>query len=350
MDDVLDIFSFNYRDPIYGVILLVAIVVIVSFFSYSWGFFKTKEEESSINQFLKKFHQYAGFTEYKEIIQKKQLPVESSVLMALTFEKGGEYQKAIEIYQAILEGAQDKIIRKDILTLLGKTYYKAGFLERSREILLTALKIYPRNEDALTYLIVIYDNLREYDKALEVLETLEAFDVDVEEKKLYFKTLDVLNDKTLKEGKKLEKLRQIGLDNKIVQRKFFEFTKIHNLPLEYETLKDFDFENIIDLLWETRYDKIDERLIDEYPLLAEIYTSKGDLKLARRSDHFILNILIKLAEAEDKSADISFDYTCNNCKNTFPLYFYRCPQCQHIGSALIGTKLTKRAYEKDSLV
>ncbi len=346
----MDIFSIDYRDPIYGVILLVAIVVIVSFFSYSWGFFKTKEEESSVNKFLKKFHQYDGFSEYKEVIQKKQLPIESSVLMALTFEKGGEYQKAIEIYQAILQGSKDKIVKKDILTLLGKTYYKAGFLERSREILLTALKIYPRNEEALTYLIVIYDNLRMYGKAIEVLNTLEQFKIDVKEKKLYFQILSVLNDKSLKEEKKIQKLTDIGLENKIVQRKLYEFLKSNNLPLKYELLHDFDFYNIIDLIWETRYDRIDERLIESNSLLSEIYSAKGDLKLAEKSNHFVLNILIKLALANDKSADISFDYTCSNCKNTFPLYFYRCPQCQNIGSTLISTKLTKREYEKDSLV
>ncbi len=346
----MDIFSIDYRDPIYGVILLVAIVVIVSFFSYSWGFLKTREEESSVNKFLKKFHQYDGFSEYKEVIQKKQLPIESSILMALTFEKGGEYQKAIEIYQAILQGTKDKIVKKDILTLLGKTYYKAGFLERSRDILLTALNIYPRNEEALTYLIVIYDNLRMYDKAIEVLDTLEAFDIDVKEKKLYFQILSVLNDKTLHEEKKIRKLHEIGLENRIVQRKLYEFLKSNNLPLKYELLKNFDFYNIIDLIWETRYDRIDDKLIESSSLLTEIYSAKGDLKLAKSSNHFVLNILIKLALAGDKSADISFSYTCNNCKNTFPLYFYRCPQCQNIGTTLISTKLTKREYEKDSLV
>ncbi|RUM66018.1 MAG: hypothetical protein DSZ05_05090 [Sulfurospirillum sp.] len=346
----MDIFSIDYRDPIYGVILLVAIVVIVSFFSYSWGFFKKREEESSVNKFLTKFHQYDGFSEYKEVIQKKQLPIESSVLMALTFEKGGEYQKAIEIYQAILQGNRDKIVKKDILTLLGKTYYKAGFLERSRDILLTALKIYPRNEEALTYLIVIYDNLRMYDKAIEVLDTLQEFDIDVKEKKLYFQILRVLHDKSLKEEKKIQKLREIGLENKIVQRKLYEFLKSNNLPLTYDLLKNFDFQNIIDLIWETRYDRLDDRLIESNSLLSEIYTAKGDVTLADSSTHFVLNILIKLVKAEDKSADISFDYTCSNCKNTFPLYFYRCPQCQNIGSTLISTKLTKREYEKDSLV
>ena len=346
----MGIFSIDYRDPIYGVILLVAIVLIISFFSYSWGIFKTKEEESSVNKFLKKFHQYDGFSEYKEVIHKKQLPIESSILMALTFEKGGEYQKAIEIYQAILKGVKDTIVKKDILTLLGKTYYKAGFLERSREILLTSLKLYPRNEEALTYLIVIYDNLRIYDKALDVLETLEALGADVKEKKLYFQILSIINNKSFNDEKKIEKLTNLGLEHKIVQRKLFEYLKNHNLSLKSSILKDFDFQNIIDLIWDTRIDRLDETLVESSPLLCEIYTAKGDVKLTDKSNQFILNILIKLSLVNDKSADISFDYTCSDCKNTFPLYFYRCPQCQRINSAKISIKLAKREYETDSLV
>ncbi len=345
----MDFLSFDYRDPLYGSILLVAIIFILSFTSYWWGIIKSKEEETSVNKFMKKFNQYSGFNEYKEIIQRKDLPTESAILMALTFEKSGEYEKTIEIYSAILKSVKDPQSRKDILTLLGKTYYKAGFLQKSREVLLASLKLYPRNEEALTYLIVIYENLREYDKAIDVLDTLEELGSEVKEKKLYFKTLSIIHNKSLKDDKKIKKLTALGLDKKLVQRKLFEFLKQHKLPIDSEMLKDFDFYNVIDLLWEMKSERFDSSLIKNNRLLGEIFSAKGELYLSE-SEIFELNVLIKLRLLEDNSADLGFEYTCKECKSSFPLYFYRCPKCQNISGAEVGIILTKREYEKGSFV
>ncbi len=346
----MDFLSFDYHDPLYGAILLIAIVFILSFTSYWWGIIKNKEEESSVNKFMKKFNQYSGFNEYKEIIQRKDLPTESAILMALTFEKSGEYEKTIEIYSAILKSVKEPQKRKDILTLLGKTYYKAGFLQKSREVLLASVKLFPRNEEALTYLIVIYENLREFDRAIDVLNTLEELGSEVKEKKLYFETLSIIYNKSFKDEKKVKKLIDLGLDKKIVQRKLFEFLKLNNIPLDCTILKDFDFKNIIDLIWDMRLDKFDKEFIDNSKLLREIFSAKGELYDATSSDIFELNVLIKLRLLKDDSADMGFRYTCKECKSTFPLYFYRCPKCQNISGTEIGVILTRRQYEKGSLV
>jgi len=346
----LDLLSLDYRDPIYGVIILFLLIFIITFASYWWGIFKHKEDETSIKKFVNKFDQYDSFDDYKQLIQKKDLPIESAILMALTYEKSGEYEKAIEIYLSILKTMVGPTKRKDILTLLGKTYYKAGFLQKSREILLTSLRLYPKNEEALTYLSVIYETLREYDKALEVLDTLGEFGSEVEQKKLYFKTLNIIHDKATKSEKKIDALKKLGLENKIVQRKLFEFLKNSNLPFENELLQNFDFKNIIDLLWVTKMDKFKEGFIREHRLLQEIFTAKGELLDATESDTFELNVLIKLQHQEDTSAELSFSYICTHCKHTFPLYFYRCPKCQQIDTTEIETNLIKKGYETGSFI
>ncbi len=346
----MNFLSFDYHDPLYGAILLVAIIFILSFSSYWFGIIKSSKNESSVNKFMKKFDQYSGFNEYKEIIQRKDLPAESAILMALTFEKSGEYEKTIEIYSAILKSVKDPQKRKDILTLLGKTYYKAGFLQKSREVLLASLRLFPKNEEALTYLIVIYENLREYDKAIDVLNVLEELGSEVKEKKLYFETLSIIHNKSLKDKRKIKKLIDLGLDKKIVQRKLFEFLKLNNLSMHSIILKDFDFKNVIDLVWDMRSDRFSKELIENNKLLCEIFSAKGELYDATASDIFELNTLIKLHLVNDDSADMEFRYTCKECKNAFPLYFYRCPKCQNINGAEIGTILTRRQYETGSLV
>jgi lipopolysaccharide biosynthesis regulator YciM len=346
----VDFLSLDYRDPIYGVIILFALIFIISTVSYWWGIFKHKEEETNIKKFVKKFDQYESFDDYKEVIRKQDLPVESAILMALTFEKGGEYEKAIEIYLSILGGAVGKDKRKDILTLLGKTYYKAGFLKKSREILITALRLNPKNEEALNYLSIIHETLREYSRAIETLDVLEEMGSEVGHKKLYFKTLSIIHNKQKSSEKKVEDLKKLGLDNRIVQRKLFEFLKTHHLPMSREILKSFDFHHILDLLWVSKSERFEDDFIQEMPLLCEVFTAKGDLMGAKKSDIFELNVLIQLQHQGDKSADLSFSYLCNNCKNVFPLYFYRCPKCQQIDTTEIEINLIKKGYETGSFI
>ncbi|RUM66678.1 MAG: tetratricopeptide repeat protein [Sulfurospirillum sp.] len=346
----MNLLSLDYRDPLYGIIVLIAIVFITYFSTYWWGEFKNKEEETNIKKFVNKFDQYDSFNDYKELIQKKDLPYESAILMALTYEKSGEYEKAIEIYLALLKNAIGPQKRTDILTLLGKTYYKAGFLKKSEEILLTSLRLHPKNEEALTYLSVIYEILREYDKAVDVLDTLNELGSDVEQKRIYFNTLSIINNKHLNNKQKLQHLKELGLEKRIVQRKIFEFIKLNNLTFEKEILEKLDLQNVIDLLWTTDYNRFDPNFVKQNRLLSEIFTAKGDIEAVDGSENFELNMLIKLQSLKDNSADLSFSYICDHCKHLFPIYFYRCPKCQQIDTNDIEINLTKKSYEKGSFI
>ena len=346
----MDFLSLDYRDPLYGVIILFGIVVIIYVSNYWARFVKKRDDENDIEKYVKTFEKSSSFSEYKQMIQKQNLPTESIILMALSYDKSGEYEKSIEIYSTLLKTIFDEKEKRSILTLLGKTYYKAGFLYKSRDIFMTTLKIYPKNEEALTYLVSIYESLREYDKAIEILKVLENINGDMSEKKLYFNVLAILHDKKLTNQEKIERVTKLGLDKKIVQRKLFEFITVNNLPLDESVLKDFDFKNIIDLIWESDSELFSKEFIEKNTLLSEIYTAKGMLNLTDKSDNFELNTLIKLQSLGDSSADLTFTYSCQKCKNVFPLYFYRCPVCKNINSASVETTLARREYETGSFV
>ena len=346
----MNLLSLDYRDPIYGIIVLIIIIFIISISSYWWEIIKNREDETNIKKFVKKFDQYDSFSDYKELIQKKDLPIESAILMALTFEKSGEYEKAIEIYLSILKNIVGPQKRKDILTLLGKCYYKAGFLKKSEEILLTSLRLDPKNRESLKYLIVIYETLREYQKAIEVLDVLEEFGSDVDEKRIYFKTLSIIHNNELSNEKKLKDLIDLGVDKRIVQRKIFEFLKTNDLKFDSKILNNFNFYHILDLLWTTDYKKFDPNFVAKNRLLNEIYSAKGDIDFAKKSDIFELDLMIKLNKDKNNKADLSFSYICESCKYLFPIYFYRCPKCQQIDTTKVEINLIKRGYEKGSFI
>jgi len=117
----------------------------------------------------------------------------------------------------------------------------------------------------------------------------------------------------MKADRKIEALKMLGLENKLVQRKLFEFLKSNNLNFDSALLEKFDFKNIMDLLWVTKIDKFDEDFIRQERLLAEIFTARGDLLEAKESAVFALNVLIKLHHLKDSSGDISFSYI--NCSS-----------------------------------
>ena len=333
-------FFIEYRDPLFGIIILFAVIFVISFANYWWGVFKSKEEKDSIKKFIKKFEIISDEEEYKKLLQDSNIPIESLVLLADAYGKSGDYEKSINIYLTALKRVKGRDKKEYILSSLGKTYFKAGFLRRGADIFLESLRLHPRNEESLKYLTVVYERLKEFDKAKEVLDALEELGAVVKKQKLYIESLQVSEDLKISSAKKREKLRELSKKEKFLQRKYFEFMQQNRLDIT-EELNSFDLKNLTDLLWFS-----DEKWLDllkiSQPIAKQIAMAKGLIDFENlEGGIFSLAVMGALKKEGSVKADLNFHYMCSECKNVYPLYFYRCPNCLAIGSGKIQSDVVK---------
>jgi len=63
-------FYIEFRDPLFSIIILLAIIFVVSFFSYWWGRYKIKEDHKYLDNFLKQFHTLPSQKEIVDLVKK----------------------------------------------------------------------------------------------------------------------------------------------------------------------------------------------------------------------------------------------------------------------------------------
>ena len=345
---VLDNFFIAYRDPLFGVIILFAIVFVISFSNYWWGVFKSKEEKQSIDKFVKKFEIVTDENEYKKLLEDASIPLESLALLAHAYAKSGDYEKAINIYLVTLKRVKGKDEKQYLLSTLGKTYFKAGFLRRSSEVFLESLRLHPRNEESLKYLTVAYEQLQEYAKAEEVLDSLEELGAKVTLQRTYLQALATIKESRLKESEKIQKLLELCHIAPFLKRKVFEYMQENGIKIEASFFETLPFKNMIDLLWYV--DPMVYNIVDSKdPLVQQVAMARGLIpyKETEQEAPFALDVLGKLHNIGYTKAGLGFEYLCFECKQVFPIHFYRCPHCQSIDTVTIQTTLIKADDEEN---
>lgn len=343
--NVLDTFFIAYRDPLFGIIILCAIVFILSFANYWWGAFKSKEEKQSIEKFVKKFEIVTDENEYKKLLEDASIPLESLALLAHAYGKSGDYEKAINIYLVALKRVKGRDEKQYLLSTLGKTYFKAGFLRRSAEVFLESLRLHPRNEESLKYLTVAYEQLQEYDKATEVLDSLEELGAKVELQRNFLLFLAISKESGLSEIQKIEKLKELALQTPFLKRRLFELMQAYGVPLDASFCETLPFAQMIDTLWYAQ----NLNLTCKEPLLESIAMAKGKIPYHYTPEApFALDALAKLRFHGSHNATLSFEYLCTECKQVFPIHFYRCPHCQSIDTVSIMSSLVALNNEENN--
>lgn len=331
-------FFIEFRDPLFSIILFFAIIFMITFISYWWGRYRRKEDSRHIDRFLQQFQALPTKNELKVLIASGELSQKSWLLLANSYYKTGEYEKAIEIYQEILSSMRGGEF-KEIMFLLAKTYFKAGFLERSKQILLEILKKHPRTPEALHYLLLIHEYMRSYDEAFEVLGPLEELDENISVEAQYLQALKILNNPSLSKEQKTQLLLEIYQQNHNLTAMIFEYLFQVDSQLAWEHLDGSRVKILTQVLWNLEPQKLDLDIISKSGYLRELYTARGDVSLATHSSVFALDILIKLQKKAD--ATLGFEYVCSRCKTTYPFIFYRCSACHAIQSATVDISLIR---------
>jgi len=339
----MDMFFIEFRDPLFSIIIFFAIIFIITFFSYWWSRYRRTQDSRHLDKFLKQFRALPSKDELKILISSGELSEKSWLLLANSYYKNGDYEKCIEIYNELLNvGSKDN--KKKTMFLLGKTYFKAGFLERSKQIFLEMLKTSPRTPQVLHYLLLVYEYMRDYKSALEVLEPLDELHEDILLDSAYLHVLEVLSNAQLTDRQRVDKLLEIYNKNHFLTYLIFEYIFRINPKLAWENLDISKSELLTEVLWRCDLNELNLDIISKNSFLRELYSARGDLHLAESSSIFEFDVLIKLPK--NANATLSFEYICNNCKNVSPFSFSRCSSCHKIDTAQLEWSLSK-GYSKD---
>lgn len=342
----------NFRDPLFGIVVIFLFIFIASFLTYTYGLYKEKIARREYRKLLKRFELGTlKEDDYIHLYKTYNLPFDSIILLASSFLHKGQYNKAISVYLALLEHVQERVKKEELLEHLGNAYFKSGLLQRSKEIYLKILKFSPRNKVALNHLLLIFQSLKDFEKAEEILDVLDELGTDVIKEKIYINVLKTINDPFSSFETKSIQLYNNFKINRSLQRVVADFLVKFNKKLFWEHIGDFDPKKIIDLLWYFDFDDIDFDKVQQNDYLQEIYTAKGYIDTKSTSSNFELAILISVRNSSSKvDVNLSFEFICGKCKKSHPIYESRCPHCHEILTFNVTPKLSKSISNMGSLV
>lgn len=395
----MDFFFVEYRDPMFGLLVLVALVLVVALLHYAWRTLSSKSQKKGLEGFIKKFD---IADEHKDLLRASSLSLENLHFLAGIFTKSGEFEKAIQIYLIALEKIKDKGEQEAIFYDLAEVYFRAGFLQRSVEVLLNALNLRPRNEKALKLLKIVYLRLKRYDEVLQSLDALFELGCEVSKEREFINVIalkngaqsGVLGEKNLSVDDKRSQnlalnapnsalksensaiLNSSDLNSKNANSKAKNSKNLNsnletsnlnskdlhlNLENSTSTLKLKDLNSTQSPKSYENNELVKRFLLEngaeihaEFELVIDLlYKGKRAIflddnayfelfcamKLApKRQNYAFTNPKLKMLEIlndNDFKARLSFSYVCTHCKNQMPLFFYHCPICYEFGGCKI---------------
>jgi len=334
-------------DPLFSIFIIIVLVLITAVVSFVMGSYKEDKKNRSLKNFLGKIDTRIFPLDVEKI------PFETTLISPLASLAGsladrGEYQRSIGIYLYLIKHISGFSQKEYLLESLGKTYLKAGFLQRSEMIFLEILHKHPRNSESLYYLEVVYEFLGEYERAKETIVPLKTLGVSTQKLESNLELLFLLKRDDLSRDAKFETLV------KYLESDLYSYRRIVQELFKLDTKRTWTFIDdtktslVLDILWFLPSSNLNFDIISKSEILESIYIAKGILeinKLQSKSDIFAIDIMNLALKSGAVNMDLHFSYLCNECKQNFPISFVRCPKCYALDSIIVKEHIEKKQLQ-----
>jgi len=343
----LDTILPSYRDPLFSILIIVILSLIIALVTYGWSIYQQQKDKSTLHKFLEKFNT-------KECaLDTSNMPYESGifkplVLLANAFDNSGEYHKAINIYIYLIKHTVNRVDNFDLMQKLGETYLRAGFLERAKKIYSQILQKQPRNIKVLYELGIVYEMMREYDMAKEVIEPLQILGEDTKEFENFLEFEKISSIKNIELDRKIELLNDLLDREPALYRPILALFFRIDIKKAWAIVDKKSLHSVLDILWFLPYSQLDLDVIANDKRLLTIYYAKGyieDREIA--SGIFAVDILASSRVSGYDSGNLVFSYLCKKCKQNFPVSFIRCPNCLAINTIKVEEDIVKKRPQTD---
>ncbi len=341
MDSILP----SYRDPLFSILIIVILSLIIALVTYAWGIYQQQKEKSTLHKFLEKFDTNEC------TLDTANMPYDSAIfkplaLLANAFENSGEYHKSINIYLYLIKHTNNQLDKGNLLERLGQTYLRAGFLERARSIFSEILSKQPRKPKVLYELGIVYEMMREYDKAKEVIEPLQTLGEDTDEFEKFLEFEKIASDKSIIPKKKIELLSKLVDEEPALYRPILTLFFRLDTKKAWLLIEEKSLHSLLDILWFLPYSQLDLDIIANDKRLKSIYYAKGYLQEPiNKSGIFAIDMLASGRMSGYEDGDLIFSYLCKKCKQNFPLSFTRCPNCLAINTIIVEENIAKKSLQ-----
>lgn len=341
----MEYFAQIHKDPLFSIIVIIAIIVLVAIADYMRTRWKHKAHKQSLSDFAKNFN-YDTHENIAVLMDLTKYSPSTLNFIASVYVVNGNFSEAIKIYLTILEKTQNLREKMEVLEELGNAYYKAGFMQRAKNIFIEILKHNPRNTRVLSLLMQTYEMLGDYKAAFSVVSCLEELDINVDEVRRYIQILILINDSMMPlEAREREMLR-IDNHSHITHKLVLNYLKSYNITEFWNRLEaQENIYDLIDMLWGIPNPPIAR--VKSHKQIADIYRAKGLIDDGIACDIFELEVLRLLHLHSKKRGNLGFKYRCGSCQGIFPFETYRCPSCGELGNIHLALEIMELDNEKN---